>query len=181
MRVIQTTAYVSDDTRRQRDEDEYAPAVTFAWFRNPHPNQPYFDGLPEALNEDPVDWLIGAQFSGRPEDMFRDALGAPFSNPAYSEREITALWNFPIIIEQSPPTEISFAALLKHSPIFAMGAFIGTHVAEGYNPVLMFVAVPAGIVIVGAASGISKGLEEGLHKRISSIFNGKRSKRSKNK
>jgi hypothetical protein len=177
MRIIQTTAYVSDEHRRS--EDEFAPPVTFAWFRNPNPERAYFDALPDVLDDDPVEWLIGTEANNDYEALFRDALGAPFSNPPYSEREITELWNFPIIVEQSPPTEMPFAALLKHSPIFAMGAFIGTYVTDGYNPVFMFVAVPAGIVVIGAASGLAKGLEEGLHKRISDMFKGKRSKKSK--
>jgi hypothetical protein len=44
--------------------------------------------------------------------------------------------------------------------------------AAGENHLLMFATVPLGVIIMGTAIGVSKGLEEGLPKRIKQLIGG---------
>ena len=50
----------------------------------------------------------------------------------------------------------------------AVGAFVG-YVLAGHTP-LLFLAVPAGMVLCGAAAGVGKALEEGLRERLLTIL-----------
>jgi hypothetical protein len=70
-----------------------------------------------------------------------------------------------VIIEQSPPMGIPFGELAKRSTALGIGTFIGFGLAAGSFP-LMIITVPVGIIVVGAAVGVSKGLENGLDKWI---------------
>jgi hypothetical protein len=70
-----------------------------------------------------------------------------------------------IVIEQSPPTAVTLASLLKGSGAVAIGTYIGLGLAQGSFP-LMLVTVPFGIVVVGSAVGVSQGLQNGLNKAI---------------
>jgi hypothetical protein len=47
------------------------------------------------------------------------------------------------------------------------GAFVGSYVGNGP---LLLVTVPAGIILVGAASGIAQALREGLHKKVLALL-----------
>jgi hypothetical protein len=48
-----------------------------------------------------------------------------------------------------------------------VGAWVGSQAAADLQPMLLFVMVPAGMVIVSAASGIGKALENGLNRWLS--------------
>jgi hypothetical protein len=74
-------------------------------------------------------------------------------------REIEAILNCEIVIERSPAFVISFKELLKAKSTVMMGAFVG--VASAQYPILLL-SVPAGIILVGAAKGVSRALETGL-------------------
>jgi hypothetical protein len=69
------------------------------------------------------------------------------------------------VLEESPPYLVPLQFLVKQSPQIAIGTLIGAGAAGGSYP-LMLLTVPAGIIVVGSAIGISKGLEKGLNKAI---------------
>jgi hypothetical protein len=74
-----------------------------------------------------------------------------------------------IVIEHSPPTLTSLAAFLKNASGVAIGAFIGISAGIG-SPMLMFITVPFGMLIVGTASGIGNALEQGLRDKLLEIL-----------
>jgi hypothetical protein len=73
-----------------------------------------------------------------------------------------------IPIEESPLTGISFHEVMNKASAAGLGSWVAWS-AVGPSPYL-FIAVPAGIVLVSAAIGIGKGLEEGLRERIKRLF-----------
>jgi len=100
-------------------------------------------------------------------------IGGPFS-PRIEIYELSAAEYFSellrepvIVIEQSPPTLASLGDLLKQSSGgAAIGAYIGFQIVTG--PMLL-IAVPAGMIICGAASGIAAGLQQWLRERIAGL------------
>lgn len=68
-----------------------------------------------------------------------------------------------IPFEESPLQALSLKDIV-HATGVAVGAYVGFVVA-GSNP-LLFITVPAGMVICGAASGLGRGIEDGLRQRI---------------
>ncbi|CEP35285.1 MULTISPECIES: hypothetical protein [unclassified Halomonas] len=73
--------------------------------------------------------------------------------------------------ENSPLTAESIGSLLTKAGGCGAGTYIGFAVA-GTTP-LLFIAVPTGMIICGAAAGIAQGLEEGLRERISKFIRDK--------
>lgn len=74
-----------------------------------------------------------------------------------------------IVIENSPPSGIDFNNLVKSTSAVSIGTFIGySTVPEG--SVLLFLSIPAGVIVVGTAVGVSKGLENGLNKAIEKLI-----------
>jgi hypothetical protein len=72
-----------------------------------------------------------------------------------------------IPFEQSPLDSLSLDQIAKASGV-TIGAYIGFVVA-GPTP-LLFLTVPAGMIICGAAAGIGAGLQTGLRQRLSSLI-----------
>lgn len=66
--------------------------------------------------------------------------------------------------ESSPLTAESIGNLITTTTGVGLGAFSGFVVA-GSSP-FIFVLVPAGMILFGAAAGVGRGLEEGLRDRI---------------
>ena len=86
-----------------------------------------------------------------------------------NEHVVNFILEQPIVIEQSPPSAELLKGLFAKSASIVIGTFIGTTVA-GENPLLMFLSIPAGIIVVGSAIGLSKGLESGLNKAIEKLI-----------
>jgi hypothetical protein len=71
----------------------------------------------------------------------------------------------PIIVEHLPPIDVPFGHLIGSAAYISIGFYLGTHVVADGDP-LMFVTAPGGIVIAGAAIGVSRGLMNGLNQAI---------------
>jgi hypothetical protein len=72
-----------------------------------------------------------------------------------------------IVAEQSPPSLKSLFDFLKDASGVSIGAWVGIAAAVGVgNPMLMFITVPAGMLIVGTAKGIATAIERGLVERL---------------
>jgi hypothetical protein len=68
-----------------------------------------------------------------------------------------------VVITRSPPTLTSLKLLARGASAVVIGAWIGLDAAHAVGaPLLTFVFVPAGVMVVGMAAGVSKGLETGL-------------------
>jgi hypothetical protein len=77
-----------------------------------------------------------------------------------------------IILKNSPPEFKSVRELLERGAGVIIGTYVGLSIGDG-NPLLLLISVPAGIIIGGAAVGLSRGLEIGLEKKIASFFQSK--------
>ena len=70
-----------------------------------------------------------------------------------------------VVTEQSPIEELSMQQLLARATSWSLGTYLGIADA-GNNPALAVITLPLGVIIMGTAAGISKGLEAGLHRAI---------------
>ena len=77
-----------------------------------------------------------------------------------------------VVVEQSPPTGLEWQLMVKSASSVTIGTYIGLAVAPSGSPLLLL-TVPAGIIAVGTAVGISRGLENGLNKTIERLLKNK--------
>ncbi len=77
--------------------------------------------------------------------------------------------------EQSPLSLDSVASLITKTSGVGLGAYAG-FVVGGASP-LIFVTVPAGMIIFGAAAGVANALEKGLRDRLLKLIKGQRIRR----
>ncbi len=73
-------------------------------------------------------------------------------------------------MENSPPFSFSLKVLLDkaNTPLW-IGTFIGGAAAWGH-PVLLFVTVPGGIIVISSASGIGRAMDAGLNRALDRLF-----------
>lgn len=69
-----------------------------------------------------------------------------------------------VVIEQSPPDLTSIVDLIRRATGVGIGAWAGIQAAP--TPGMLFITIPAGMMIIGAASGIGAALESGLRERL---------------
>jgi hypothetical protein len=188
MRVIRTEMYFeSSDLDTSAARNFPNPGISFA----------FFGGLPSAVlqMDDTIDYGLSDIFDEYRSILnnddkipaFRAAIDSFLGNGSYesfirkledrsfeNEGIFKYIYDENIIIEQSPPEWLPVKDILGKTPI-AIGTFIGFGMAKD-NPTLMLVTVPAGIIVIGAAVGISEGLKRGLNKiigeKLSNLFGG---------
>ena len=104
--------------------------------------------------------ILGGFYDGR----------ARLRRPSSQNRElINDLLAESIVIERSPPEAMPLRAMLSKASAASIGTFLG--VAKAWsNPLLMFVTIPAGILVIGSTLGLAKALEEGLHERLGRLI-----------
>jgi hypothetical protein len=121
-----------------------------------------------------------------------DKGGSPFSPPNDGHGLAIILARFWFNQEQSPPQELIDAAIdtitntaipIENSPLSGETLFqifnhggavgVGTLVAFqvfGASSPILLLAVPGNIILIGAAIGLAKGLENGLAKKVYSLI-----------
>jgi hypothetical protein len=92
-------------------------------------------------------------------------LGAQESPSPANRQLIEECLESTVVIEQSPIEELSFKQLLGRATSWSLGTYLGIVVAGG-SPALLVITIPLGVIIIGTAAGVSKGLEAGLHRAI---------------
>jgi hypothetical protein len=80
--------------------------------------------------------------------------------------------------EQSPISLDSVASVISKASGVGLGAYAGFVVVV--NSPLIFVTVPAGMIIFGAAHGVADALQKGLRDRVLKLMKGKRSRLARN-
>jgi hypothetical protein len=167
MRVIQTELY-NDDVQHEYSVITSNLGVSFAWFNTGELAYPIDELIVpivhKASNEIPrfLDIVLQGVETRDFEKRLHD--GRVINKPI-----VDYLVNYPVIVEQSPPEAIPFSALLKKSSSSVIGTMIGVAAAHE-NTALLFVTVPAGIIVVGSAFGVAKGLERGLAHKIEKLM-----------
>jgi hypothetical protein len=170
---------------------DISPGVSVAFMRGP-----FSGGLGEipgvklwqVLSESQIGFtarqFIGASLIGvyESEELDRRSSRDRRTLIAFRHGDIAdEIWRGDVVYEQSPPKTTKLSTLIKKSSAAAIGTFIGTQVAGADYP-LLFVTIPAGIIIVGSAFGISRGLELGLAESVNRLFDpSKRERVSKTK
>jgi hypothetical protein len=123
-----------------------------------------------------LSWLfLHPEYNERTIRLFLDASlwgsGSLFPEPRQEGEEfnptiINYILEQSIIIEQSPPLGVPFEQLLKGASVTSIGTLLGYY---GMNEPLLFLTIPAGILVVGSAVAISKAMEKGLSHTISRL------------
>ena len=92
--------------------------------------------------------------------------------PPIHTEAVEAILQSGIVIERSPPESIPLKLLAEKGNYIALGAFVGYTAASGGTPWLMMISIPGGIIVMGAAVGVSRGLMNGLHRVIEKLISG---------
>jgi len=105
--------------------------------------------------------------------------GASGSIPSSKLNDIrfNALVQSKIIIERSPEQALTLGTALKKATSVTIGAFLGAAVV-GFNPMLMIITVPTGVLLMGPVMGVARGLESGLAELIHQYIAAKSGKKS---
>jgi hypothetical protein len=141
------------------------PGVSVAWFKNPSGQlSPPWAGIteehvPVALRLEVRTFLDAALYESN----------VPAVPRVYNESIIELLLYQDIIVEQSPPEAVPLMNVIMHGTNISIGSYLGYAISGGDIP-LMFITVPAGVIVMGAAIGISNGLKNGLQKTIEGVF-----------
>jgi hypothetical protein len=142
------------------------PGAREDWWRDPGAVAALLDVLPRfhiARTDELASCLATALVGFRELPPGHDyAISAWERNAAaFAEQLVDA----PVIpIEESPLSGASLAQLMSRAPD-AAGALLGIAVGHDH-PLLLVITVPAGIVIVGAATGVAQALNTGLRAKI---------------
>jgi hypothetical protein len=78
----------------------------------------------------------------------------------YNPQIIDRFYKESIIIKQSPPSGIPFGQLAKSASSASIGALVGYY---GQHEPMLFLTIPAGIVLVRSAVAVSKAIDQGIH------------------
>ena len=90
-------------------------------------------------------------------------MGLPAGQPLSPEQQLAAdILNESIIIE--PPVAETLINLVHGATSTSVGIWLASRFDA--DPYVMMITIPAGVIIMGAAFGISKGLERGIAKRL---------------
>jgi hypothetical protein len=169
MRILRTEMYFDSSELRGLDASESNPGVAVA-FAMPDGGQT--EGIGERLL---LSWYAGPSLSEEMFDVFLDialrGLSDQAAHDAWSQpvpvvlnkEHVKFLGDANIVVEQSPPEWATLKSLVARGSGITVGTMLGT---LGLTYPLLFFTVPMGIIIVGAARGISKGLEGGLNQMI---------------
>jgi hypothetical protein len=190
MRIIRTELYFDDDQvagyepyrrRPPREGTGKNSGVAFLWIRRENDdlldieNSKEFRPLRGPRSAAPEGDVGSNEIRGILDLFIRDAdeqgfLRIPSTTSIENRNIIEFVLGQEIVMERSPPFSISFKALLdyKNSPMW-IGTFIGSDIAWDH-PVLLFLTVPGGIIVVSSALGIGAAMQAGLNKAIKRLF-----------
>jgi hypothetical protein len=174
MRVIRTEMYFDRSqlvgSARLRPRDG---SVSFAWMptrTNASIPLSALDGV--VINRRYETWAASVQYLALLDFIDFSLRGGTSKTAYYPSRKkiyntdaVQEVIRQSIIVEYSPPSEMPLSTLLQKSTHAGIGYYIGS-AAAGSHHWLMFLSVPAAIVVVGAAVGVSDGLVRGLPKVV---------------
>ncbi|MGJ5121712.1 hypothetical protein [Bradyrhizobium oligotrophicum] len=195
MRVVRTDIYFQLPRKRVKQHlyDSSIGSFAFAWFKAPS-DQPIKPTALASLFQQrsfatPVEFrrfvletLAGlTELSIRDEQVKQlyltdlDALET-FPGRTFETDRLNILaellYEESVVVERSPPQAIPAKELImqagKRGGAIVVGTFVGWSVApESY---LAFLSIPLGILVVGSAIGVSRGLENGLQAYVENLF-----------
>ena len=166
MRVIRTELYFEDvDNEFKVVTGDYNVDFTFLPSHVVYPVDDVLMPIPHQA-DNRVDRFLDIIVQGVESREFDQRI---FGDRIFNRHIVDFVNEQGVVIEKSPPEAIPFAALLKKASSVTIGTAMGAAVALD-NPPLMFLTIPAEIIVVGSAVGVSKGLERGLAKKIERLM-----------
>jgi hypothetical protein len=196
MRVIKTEMYFDDIDLPDNLTQPKNPGICVAWIKAPDddavPEPSDFRALQLAGDEDPFPLTFQVVTVIPPAAaetfsflanfaLWNTSIVEAVANPTigFKNADIARfLADAEIIIERSPPEAVPLSVLLARGGPITIGTFIGLGAAIDH-PLVAFVTVPAGIIIISSAVGIAKAFEAGLNKAISRLFEQKKQRRTR--
>jgi hypothetical protein len=181
VRIIKTEMYFdATDLHWPRAEELYAnPGISVAFIKAEFP-----DGrelLKEIVSDRPIELadegnellirifldeaVVGAQQPFRNRDTGDNT--SDIDVTIHNADIVDFIFDADIIIERSPPHAVAFKALAKSASALSVGAYVGV---AGLEHPLLFLTVPAGILVVGAAVSVSKAFERGLNLKVERVL-----------
>jgi hypothetical protein len=173
-RIVRTDFYFDGATRplinEQRD-GKFPPSIGTAWIANPKKPVTSYPGRspellhihelpvrlsPEAMIEAILQGMGPQQISEFPSDEIVEMIRRLYLTKALLAQRV--------VIERSPPLAFSLANILHNATSISLGTLVGVGLSS--DPLIMSIAIPAGILLMGPVIGISKGLERGLARLI---------------
>jgi hypothetical protein len=166
MRIIRTELYFNDVEHEYKIiSDDYNVDFTFLPGEVAYPVDEILTPIiQQASNR--IDRFIDMVVQGTVQRQFAERI---YADTIINRHIVDFIKSAGVVIEQSPPEAIPFASLLRKASSVTIGTMMGAAVALD-NPPLMFITIPAGIIVVGSAMGVSKGLERGLAKKIERLM-----------
>ena len=173
-RIVRTDFYFDGESRpfvNEKRGDKFPPSLGTAWIPNPtrsirqelQPRNPellHLHELPLSERMRPEVMIEAIALNLSPtQDTLLHLLSARREFPA-----ARALLRQRIVIEKSPPIAQILSSILHSATSTSLGVLIGTGLSP--DPLIMSIAIPAGILLMGPIMGISKGLERGLARLI---------------
>lgn len=129
-------------------------------------NPPWFSsraagsGL-DARRDAVVPRFIDLSLRGRRTNDVGRLQSYPVANGSFVDHVL----NQEIVLERSPPDSLPLLNLLAKGSYFTLGSFLGYKVG-GDSAWIMCFSVPGGVIAMGAAMGVAKGLYNGLSRLI---------------
>lgn len=180
MRIIRTEVYFEGEVHGAVDiHRAMNPSIEFAFF---HQDSFPLDALrsgflrPDSIIPDAIDVtrfftsddlpsLLDAMLRGVAfEDLeVRNLSFVPDGIYVLNRNIIRSIIEVPIVIENSPPEWILLKNVIQKGRSIPVGIFLGYF---GIHEPLLFVTIPTGIVVMGAAFALNKAIEAGLPKFI---------------
>ena len=101
-----------------------------------------------------------------PEVLASATLDNLTESPEDAYRFIRDVFYEPLVpIERSPLSGSSLGDLIRHGPE-QVGAVMGAFVAAETEPLLLFITMPGGMIVFGAAAGVAEALHLGLRTKM---------------
>lgn len=182
MRIITTWMYFDPSQvesegvyRRSRGRgDELEPGIGIAWCAGDTTNLMPFSNL-KAFHELPMETeeFGEEQLRAYIDAFLTDEEEFNFIRPRRENRNpdvVSFAINEPFVIQKSPPDLLSLkGAITKTNLPVWIGTYMGWSVVPDRS-VLLFIAVPGGIIIVSSAIGIANALASGLSTSVKRLF-----------
>jgi hypothetical protein len=163
MRVIRTELFLPADTllRGEGRSRLKSTNISIAWINEPDQRIPSATARPISKDETPfvIDFILRQE---PPDWRFSDTIeNRKVLNNWLVERVLAT----EVVIEQSPPEWETLSNILKSGIKGSGTVALSVYVALS-GDVMLFVTLPAALLIVGAAKGTSKWLEQTIPKML---------------
>jgi hypothetical protein len=162
MRVIRTELYFEPNyIQRLSDKKQKTASVTFAWIKSQPSSRLRAPDHSTAISPDQVGSVLDHILRQEPPAWQFGQSHLEVLN----QSTVNSILNTDFVVEQSPPEWLTLSNILKEG---AKGSTVALAVYVALSgDMLLFITLPSALLIVGAAKGMSKWLEQNVPKLMS--------------